>query len=111
MDRLAAQPAVPPVLEDRIKAAKDSGLGRFPSRQYTINEAWLQIVAVAADLTAWLRLLALDGDLAAAEPKALRFRMLQVRARLVRSTRRADTSGCPAASRGPTKSSRHSDGS
>ena len=75
-------------VEDRIKAAKDTGLGRFPSRQYAINQAWLQILAVAADLTAWLRLLALDGDLAAAEPKTLRFRMLHVPARLTRSGRR-----------------------
>ena len=75
-------------VEDRIKAAKDTGLGRFPSREYAINQAWLQIVALAADLTAWLRLLALDGGLAAAEPKALRFRMLHVPARLVRSSRR-----------------------
>jgi hypothetical protein len=75
-------------VEDRIKAAKDSGLGRFPSREYAINQAWLKIVAVAADLTAWLRLLALDGDLAATEPKGLRFRMLHVPARLVRSGRR-----------------------
>jgi hypothetical protein len=75
-------------VEDRIKAAKDTGLGRFPSREYAINQAWLQIVAVAADLTAWLRLLALDGDLAATEPKGLRFKMLHVPARLVRSGRR-----------------------
>jgi hypothetical protein len=75
-------------VEDRIKAAKDTGLGRFPSREYAINQAWLQIIAVAADLTAWLRLLALDGDLATAEPKTLRFRMLHVPARLTRSGRR-----------------------
>ena len=75
-------------VEDRIKAAKDSGLGRFASREYAINQAWLKIVAVAADLTAWLRLLALDGDLAATEPKALRLKMLHVPARLIRSSRR-----------------------
>jgi hypothetical protein len=75
-------------VEDRIKAAKDTGLGRFPSREYAINQAWLQIVALAADLTAWLRLLALTGDLAAAEPKTLRFRMLHVPARLSRGGRR-----------------------
>ena len=75
-------------VEDRIKAAKDTGLGRFPSREYAINQAWLQIVAVAADLTAWLRLLALDGDLAAAKPKTLRFQMLYVSASLTRSGRR-----------------------
>ena len=49
-------------VEDRIKAAKDSGLGRLPSRKYAINQAWVQLAAVAADLIAWLQLLALDGD-------------------------------------------------
>ena len=39
---------------------------------------------MAADLTAWLRLL----DLAVAEPKLLRFKMLHVPARLSRSSRR-----------------------
>lgn len=70
-------------VEDRIKTAKDTGLGRLPSREYAINQAWVQIVAIAADLIAWLRLLALDDDLANAEPKTLRFRMLHVPARLV----------------------------
>jgi hypothetical protein len=74
-------------VEDRIKAAKDTGLGRLPSREYAINQAWVQIVAVAADLIAWLQLLALDGDLAKVEPKTLRFRMLHLPARLVRGGR------------------------
>jgi hypothetical protein len=47
----------------------------------------VQIVAVAADLTAWLRLLALDDDPADAEPKTLRFRMLQMPGRLVLGAR------------------------
>jgi hypothetical protein len=42
---------------------------------------------VAADPTAWLRLLALDGDLAAAKPKTLRFQMLHVPASLRRACR------------------------
>jgi hypothetical protein len=63
-------------VEDRIKAAKDSGLGRLPSREYAINQAWVQLAAVAADLIAWLQMLALDGGLAKTEPKLLRFRML-----------------------------------
>jgi hypothetical protein len=29
-------------VEDRIKAAKDTGLGRLPSREYAINQAWVQ---------------------------------------------------------------------
>jgi hypothetical protein len=75
-------------VEDRIKAAKDSGLGRLPSREWAINQAWTHIVAVTADLVAWLQLVALDGDLAKAEPKLLRFRMLHVPARLTRGGRR-----------------------
>ena len=43
---------------------------------------------IAADLVAWLKMLALDGDLAKAEPKALRYRLLHVPARLVHGGRR-----------------------
>jgi hypothetical protein len=42
----------------------------------------------AGTLLTWLRLLALDGDLAKAEPKALRYRILHAAARLARSGRR-----------------------
>ena len=75
-------------VEDRIRHAKDSGLGRFPSREYGINQAWTQVAAIAADLIAWLRLLALTGDLAKAEPKALRYKLLHVPARLTHGGRR-----------------------
>jgi hypothetical protein len=75
-------------VEDRVKAAKETGLGRLPSREWSINSAWVQLAAITADLTAWLQLLALDGDLAQSEPKVLRFRMLHVPARLTRSSRR-----------------------
>jgi hypothetical protein len=44
--------------------------------------------AIAADLIAWLQLLALDGDLATAEPKRLRYRILHTAARLTRGQRR-----------------------
>lgn len=78
-------------VEDRIRHAKDTGLGRFPSREFDINQVWLMLVQIAADLTAWTRLLALTGDakvLAACEPKALRYRFLHVPARLTHSARR-----------------------
>ncbi len=78
-------------VEDRIRHAKDSGLGRFPSREFAINQAWLILTQIAADLTAWTRLLALTGDakaLASCEPKALRYRFLHVPARLVHGARR-----------------------
>lgn len=78
-------------VEDRIRHAKDSGLGRFPSREFDINQTWLTLTQIAADLTAWTRLLALTGDaavLAACEPKALRYRFLHVPARLTHGARR-----------------------
>src|SRR5690349_18952315 len=43
---------------------------------------------IAAILLAWLKLLAVDGDLAKAEPKTLRHRVLHTAARLVRGGRR-----------------------
>jgi hypothetical protein len=43
---------------------------------------------IAAILLSWLKLLALDGDLAKAEPKTLRYRVLHAAARLVRGGRR-----------------------
>jgi hypothetical protein len=78
-------------VEDRIRHAKDTGLGRFPSREFKINQAWLAVTTIAADLVAWTRLLALTGDaavLASCEPKALRYRFLHVPARLTHSARR-----------------------
>lgn len=76
-------------VEDRIRVAKDTGLGRMPSRDFAINTVWCQVAAIAADLTCWLQLLALhDADgLAKAEPKLLRFRMLHVPAQHVRGGR------------------------
>ena len=42
----------------------------------------------AIDLLAWTRVLLLDGELAAAEPKKLRYRLLHVAARITRGGRR-----------------------
>ena len=53
-----------------------------------MNKAWQAAALTAATLLAWLRLLALDGDLAKAEPKTLRYRILHAAARLTRSGRR-----------------------
>jgi hypothetical protein len=75
-------------VEDRIRCAKDTGLRRLPSREFAINQAWCAAAAIAADLIAWLQILVLDGDLAQAEPKRLRYRILHTAARLVRGQRR-----------------------
>ena len=71
-----------------IRTGKDTGIGHFPSESFAINSAWLAASLIAATLLAWLRLLALDGDLARAEPKALRYRVLHAAARLARGGRR-----------------------
>jgi hypothetical protein len=75
-------------VEDRIRCGKDSGYGRFPSRHFAINATWLELALTAADLLAWTQTLLLDGELAAAEPKKLRHRLLHVTARTTRGQRR-----------------------
>jgi hypothetical protein len=75
-------------VEDRIRCGKDTGFGRFPSRHFAINAAWLELALCAIDLLAWTQHLLLDGDLARAEPKKLRYRLLHVPARITHSARR-----------------------
>lgn len=75
-------------VEDRIRCAKDTGLRRLPSREFAINQAWCVAAAIAVDLLCWLQIHALDGDLATAEPKRLRYRLLHTAARLVHGQRR-----------------------
>ncbi|NUK63961.1 IS1380 family transposase [Streptomyces lunaelactis] len=75
-------------VEDHIRCGKNTGLGRSPPRHFAINSVWLDLSLAAIDLLAWMRVLLLDGELAAAEPKKLRYRLLHVAARLTRGGRR-----------------------
>jgi Transposase DDE domain group 1 len=75
-------------VEDAIRAGKDAGLGHFPSHDFAVNAAWLSAAMTGQILLAWLKLLALDGDLAEAEPRTLRYRVLHTAARLARGGRR-----------------------
>jgi hypothetical protein len=75
-------------VEDAIRTGKDCGIGKYPSTSLAMNKAWQAASLTAATLLAWLRLLALDGSLARAEPKTLRYRILHAAGRLVRSGRR-----------------------
>ena len=43
--------------EDRIRGAKDTGLTNLPLHDFTQNQIWLAIIALALDLTAWMQLL------------------------------------------------------
>jgi hypothetical protein len=75
-------------VEDRIRAAKATGLQNLPFDLLRRNAVWLELVLAAQDLVCWTQALLLDGPLARAEPKALRYRLLHVAARVVRHARR-----------------------
>ena len=75
-------------VEDRIRAAKATGLSKLPFDLWRRNSVWLELVLAAQDLTCWAQALLLDGGLATAEPKTLRYRLLHVAARVVRHARR-----------------------
>jgi len=75
-------------VEDRIRAAKATGLRNLPFDRWRRNAVWLELVLAAQDLTCWTQALLLDGPLALAEPKALRYRLLHVAARIIRHARR-----------------------
>jgi hypothetical protein len=74
-------------VEDRIRCGKTTGFGRFPSRMLAINAAWLELALTGIDLLAWTQTLLLDGELAIAEPKKLRYRLLHVAAKISRTAR------------------------
>lgn len=76
-------------VEDRISDDKDTGLSKLPFKEFALNEVWLQIVMLAHDLIVWSKALLLEGELAKAEPKRLRYRILHVAGRLAFSGRRA----------------------
>jgi hypothetical protein len=67
-------------VENRIRAAKDTGLRNLPCAGVVCNDAWLQLVLIAQDLMAWTQALCFDGALAIAEPKRLRHRVLHAAA-------------------------------
>lgn len=73
--------------ERRISDAKDTGLANLPSWSFAINQAWLELTLIAQDLLAWSRLLTLEGDLARAEPKRLRYCLLHTAGQIVNSGR------------------------
>jgi hypothetical protein len=75
--------------EDHIRNDKDTGLAKLPFRDFQMNQVWLELVLIAHDLITWTQALLLTGDMAKAEPKRLRYRLLHVAARLAFHGRRA----------------------
>ena len=76
-------------VEDRIRDDKDTGLSKFPFKEFALNQVWLEIVMLAHDLLVWTQALVLDGQLAKAEPKRLRYQLFHVAGKLAFSGRRA----------------------
>jgi hypothetical protein len=76
--------------EDRIRCLKDTGLRNLPFSGYAKNRIWVEIVALAADLLTWTQTLAFDQHQPARrwEPKKLRYRILAVAGRVIRTGRR-----------------------
>jgi Transposase DDE domain group 1 len=74
--------------EDRIRAAKDTGLRNLPLHGYDQNKIWTEIVALACELLAWTQMLALTGPARRWEPKRLRLRVFSCAGHIVRSGRR-----------------------
>jgi hypothetical protein len=75
-------------VEDRIRAAKATGLRNLPFSDFGANDLWLTLVLAAQTLVCWAQALLLDGDLKVAELKTLRYRLWHAAARLVRHARR-----------------------
>ncbi|HZC51067.1 MAG TPA: IS1380 family transposase [Mycobacterium sp.] len=69
--------------EDRIRTAKDTGLSNLPLHEFTQNQIWCAVVALACELIAWMQMLTLTGHEARRwEPKRLRLRLFSVAGRL-----------------------------
>ncbi|PJN34382.1 IS1380 family transposase [Streptomyces sp. CB02959] len=74
--------------EDRIRAARATGLRNLPLHDTAQNRIWLEIVSLALDLLAWMPMLALTGEARRWEPKKLRLRLFSAAAQLVTTARR-----------------------
>jgi hypothetical protein len=76
-------------VEDRIRCAKDTGLRNLPFPAFENNACWVELVLTAQDLIAFTQGLVLDGDMAKAEPKRLRYTLLHTAGRITTTGRSA----------------------
>jgi hypothetical protein len=73
--------------EKLICNLKDTGCTNLPSADFQINHAWLTTALIAHDLLIWCQHLCLDGDLAKAEPKRLRYTLLHAAGLIAHTSR------------------------
>jgi hypothetical protein len=74
--------------EDRIRAARATGLRNLPLHHTAQNQVWLEIVQIALDLLAWMPMLALTGKARCWEPRRLRLRLFTAAGQLITTGRR-----------------------
>ncbi|MCX4785919.1 IS1380 family transposase [Streptomyces sp. NBC_01221] len=74
--------------EDRIRAARATGLRNLPLHDTAQNRIWLEIVQIALDLLAWMPMLALTGKARRWEPRRLRLRLFSAAAQIITTARR-----------------------
>jgi hypothetical protein len=88
----SSTPGTAPTPESRTASptGKDTGIGHLPSRHSHVNEVWIELALIAADLLALAQsmLLTDEPDLHRAEPKTLRYRLLHMGARITRGQRK-----------------------
>jgi Transposase DDE domain group 1 len=77
-------------VENRIKNLKDTGIERMPFTSFVANAAWMEMCLAAADLLVWTQRLCFTGELARCEPRTLRYRILHIAARIIRSARHVE---------------------
>jgi Transposase DDE domain group 1 len=74
--------------EDRIRAAKDTGLANLPLHGFDQNRIWCAVVELACELLAWTQMLGFaDHPARRWEPKRLRLRLFSIAGRLARHAR------------------------
>jgi len=74
--------------EQVIRDLKDTGLAHLPSADFAANQAGRTAVLIAGDLLAWFRGIGLSGPFRGAAPSRLRYTLLHVAGRLIRTGRR-----------------------
>ena len=75
-------------VENRIKNLKDTGLARLPFRAWHANRLWVELVLLAAVVLAAVQQLVDDDELRVAEPRRLRYALLNVAAKIAVHARR-----------------------
>ena len=75
--------------EDRIRAAKDTGLANLPLHGFDHNRIWCAVVQMACELIAWTQMLGFAAHTARRwEPKKLRLRLFATAAAIASHARR-----------------------